>query len=166
MGIATVMPMRATTHGNPSHSRAVVDVPSDAWDDGVMDMSTKALLVPIAKRMVGFGVAVLTAVCMLVALAKVNSLETVVPKYAVDLWTPVIIDAWGDTVIGVARGIAVDILADANANMLPVTMPVLKCIPMLTSSEDAFVFGWTACSCCPTATRSCALQARMPSCHV
>ena len=133
----------------------MIDALADVRGEVVVNMSAEVpriglMIVRSTGEMVGFGVDIFTEVCMIEVLAPVIAFEVVVPVlYAIDSRDDVMIEVLAGTVIDLAAGIGVDMLADMNTNMWAATITAVESIPipMLTSSEEALLFGWEACSC-------------------
>ena len=109
------------------------------------------MIVPLTWGMVGFGVNMLTEVCMIVVIVAIIASEVAVPvSYATGVRAGVMIDVLAGTAISVVPVNGISVLAGVE-NMWAVTMTALGSIPILASLEEALAFGWGACSCWPTA---------------
>ena len=119
--------------------------------------SAGTVIVLLAGMLVGFGVNMISGVCVIVS---VTALDIVVPEsYSRDVRTD--IDALADRAIVVVPYINVDLLSGMVANT------ALESTPMLASSEKAFCFSCKICRWRSTAAWNCCdLQTRIPSYHV
>lgn len=97
--------------------------------------SAGTVIVLLAGMLVGFGVNMISGVCVIVS---VTALDIVVPEsYSRDVRTD--IDALADRAIVVVPYINVDLLSGMVANT------ALESTPMLASSEKAFCFSCKIC---------------------
>ena len=164
------------TCSNFVYSRAVIDTVPDVSDELITDMLGKApridlaitpwsrrVSVPLTVGMLGFDASMDTEVCMILVLVSVIASGDVEPvSYSIDSGTVSINDVLTDTLLSVASGNGIDVLANNAASVLITS----ELMPILAPSKEGLLFSWTAFdSWFRFSGDSRALQTRIPSNH-
>ena len=130
---------------NVTFSRSTIGALVDVWDVVVIEMPAKELwaelaIAPLSGRGSGdFDISMLTALSMIVVFVALIALE-------VNLRSGVMTEMLARTVVDVTSGICADVSVGVDANMWPALGNALEFIYILTTSEEALISGWEACS--------------------